>query len=94
MLRANSLEWPFLLRSSSVGELSTCMRNLLQISLILQEMHAMGKWPRGPTFFAGDNTLVEGCHHFAVDPSLLVARYLQLLHTESNKLTVFRPQKT
>lgn len=94
MLRANSLEWPFPPPSSSVVELSMCMRNLLQISLILQETRAMGKWPRGPTFFAGDNTLVEGCPHFAVDASLLEARYPPLLHTESNNLTIFGQQKT
>ena len=50
MIRAN-LQGPFPPLSSFTGELGTYLRNLLVISLMLQKIYAMGKWPWGPLQF-------------------------------------------
>lgn len=76
MLRATYLEGPFLPPSSSMGELCTCMRNLLRISLMPQKTCNGQMAPRSRIFFAGDKALMEGRPHFAVAPALLEATYL------------------
>lgn len=92
IVRVNS-QGPFTPLSSSTGEMGRCLRNLLLISLMLQEIYTMNKWPWGPSAFLKETTLQRRDTLVYSGACSAGTRCLHLPPTKSNSLTVLREQE-